>query len=238
MKPEDQWARTQALFEQAVELEPAARHAFVEKESGDDAALRAELLAMLDAEPLAPEWMSALEQRVAEEICQQLDPTPSAPENRFGPYRIVREIGRGGMGTVYLAERDDGQFEQRAAIKVLRASILDPDTTKRFLAERRLLSSFEHPSIARLYDGGITASGVPYFVMEYIDGHPIHEHAAGLDLDTRLRLFLEVCDAVDYLHRRLVVHRDLKPSNGSTSESPNSSRANGRRTPPSPRYAS
>ncbi len=133
----------------------------------------------------------------------------------IGPYRILRELGRGGMGAVYMAERADQQYEKRVAIKLLSHGVQSEETMRRFLAERQILAAFDHPNIARLLDGGTTESGLPYLVMEHIEGLPIdaycREHA--LDTNARLRLFQRVCDAVAHAHRHLIVHRDLKPGN-------------------------
>ncbi len=138
-----------------------------------------------------------------------------APGLRIGPYAIERELGRGGMGTVYLATRADLAFEKKVAIKVTRGALGSPDALERFRRERQILARLEHPNIARLLDGGATADGMPYLVMEYIEGKPLHAHCDDARLSTaaRLRLFLEVCSAVEYAHHNLVVHRDLKPGN-------------------------
>ena len=130
-----------------------------------------------------------------------------------GPFRLVRAIGRGGSGAVYLAERADGEVTQRVAIKLLRYGGDEPVFRERFLRERRILAGLSHPGIARLIDAGHTADGRPYLAMDYIDGTPIDVYAEKLDLPARLGLFLQVCDAVAYAHRNLIVHRDLKPSN-------------------------
>ncbi len=139
--------------------------------------------------------------------------TQPLPLERIGPYRLISEIGHGGMGTVYLAERD-GDFHQRVAIKVVRG-LLGADGLRRFRAERQILASLQHPSIARLLDGGTTPEGLPYLVMEYIEGVRIDDYceAHALALVQRVTLFCRVCDAVSAAHRSLVVHRDLKPSN-------------------------
>jgi len=130
-----------------------------------------------------------------------------------GPYRLVQLLGSGGMGDVWLAEREDGEIEQRVAVKLLRASADRPAFRDRFLRERQLLAYLHHASIAGLLDAGHTSDGRPYLVMEYIEGVRIDEYAAGLDLSATLRLFLRVCDGVSHAHRHLIVHRDLKPSN-------------------------
>ncbi len=133
----------------------------------------------------------------------------------IGPYRLVRELGQGGMGVVYLAERADGQFEQRVALKLIKRGMDSDDILRRFLGERQVLARLSHAHIARLLDGGITAEGQPYFAMEYVDGVPLYRYCAerSLGFEDRLRLFRDVCEAVQYAHRSLVVHRDLKPSN-------------------------
>jgi eukaryotic-like serine/threonine-protein kinase len=140
---------------------------------------------------------------------------PPAEEATIGPYRIVRAIGQGGMGTVFLAERVTGGFEQRVAVKLLKRGMDSEAIVARFRQERQILAGLVHTGIARLLDGGLTPDGRPYFAMEYVEGEAITEHAAqrGLDVGQRLALFLQVCDAVEQAHRNLVVHRDLKPSN-------------------------
>jgi serine/threonine protein kinase len=136
-------------------------------------------------------------------------------DERLGPYRLLRELGAGGMGTVFLAERVDGGFEQRVAIKLIRAGLGGRDVLRRFRMERQILAGLDHPNIARLLDGGETAGGAPYLVMDYVDGVAIDRYCQerGLDLRRRLELFCEVCAAVQFAHQRLVVHRDLKPGN-------------------------
>ncbi|MGH7578746.1 MAG: tetratricopeptide repeat protein, partial [Gemmatimonadales bacterium] len=139
----------------------------------------------------------------------------SVARGRLGPYRLLRELGRGGMGAVYLAERDDEQYDRRVAIKVLPAGLLSGGLRTRFLLERRILASLEHPNIARLYDAGMGEDGTPYFVMECVEGRRIDAHCDEnrLPIRARLALFDQVCDAVQFAHRNLVVHRDLKPAN-------------------------
>ena len=140
--------------------------------------------------------------------------TAAAPEH-IGPYRILETLGRGGMGSVYLAERDDEHYRQQVAIKVMRHGLDNPEVLRRLRQERQILAHLDHPNIARLLDGGNTPEGLPYFVMELVEGEPIHEYCDHdrLPIRGRLELFLKVCSAVQYAHRNLVVHRDLKPSN-------------------------
>src|SRR5690606_10276198 len=135
--------------------------------------------------------------------------------SRVGAYRIVDRIGRGGMGVVYLAERDDPELPQRVALKLLRGGIGAGEAITRFLGERRILSRLDHPNITRLLDGGVTPDGAPFFAMEHVDGQPIDRYCdeRRLTVRDRISLFLGVCDAMQYAHSRLVVHRDVKPSN-------------------------
>ncbi len=146
---------------------------------------------------------------------QSVDEAPAAPPSRVGQFRIERAIGRGGMGTVYAATRDDGLFEQKVAIKLMARRRWNADLEQRFVAERRILARLEHRNIGRLYDGGTTDDGKPYIVMEYIDGLPITEYmtAQRLDLRGRVRLFGQLCGALQFAHQQLVVHADIKPSN-------------------------
>ncbi len=151
---------------------------------------------------------------VAETATEFLDSDMSlGVGSRCGPYALVRLLGRGGMGAVFLAQRTDGEVEQQVAIKFVRNAAEEPAFRDRFLRERQILASLNHPGIARLLDAGHTAGGQPYLVMEYVDGIPIDVYSATLDLREKLRLFLRVCDGISYAHRNLIIHRDLKPSN-------------------------
>jgi serine/threonine-protein kinase len=132
---------------------------------------------------------------------------------RCGPYRLVRLLVSGGMGDVYLAERADGEIQQQVAIKLLRPRADRPAWRDRFLRERQLLASLDHPAIARVIDAGGAGDRRPYLVMEYVDGQPVDAYSAGMDLRAQLELFLAICEGVSHAHRRLIIHRDLKPSN-------------------------
>jgi|CXWL01.1.fsa_nt_gi serine/threonine-protein kinase len=215
MDPE-RWQTIEELFAEAAERPLAARAAFVAAvaaERGLDGGIVAEVLTLLEHDVPAgaplPEVDHALAAAAARWVA---DREPAL--HRLGPYRLIEVLGEGGMGTVWLAERDDA-YHQRVAIKVSRAGALSPAELARFRVERQILAQLEHPAIARLLDGGETAEGLPYLVMELVEGAPLltfaREH--GLDTSARLHLFLDLCDAVEHAHRRLVVHRDLKPSN-------------------------
>ncbi len=205
---EDRFRRVGDLFERALELPSERRDEFLRRATPDDA-LRVEvesLLAAHDAEggPLdgAPEGVREAGER-----------DRLAPGTRVGAWRIGALVGRGGSGDVYLADRLDADFAQRAALKMLRV-----DATyqlERFHAERQLLARLDHPGIARLLDGGLSEQGRPFAVLEYVEGLPLSEHVRRnrLDRDARLALFRQVCEVVEYAHRNLIVHRDLKPEN-------------------------
>jgi serine/threonine protein kinase len=162
------------------------------------------------------------ERQIAPELCAEIESLLSFDSTNdqglgeaphWGSYRRVRVLGTGGMGTVYLAERADGEIQQQVAVKVLRTDVDRPEWHNRFLKERQLLASLDHPSIARLIDAGHTGDGQPYLVMEYVNGVPIDVYAEGMSLGDQLRLFLHVCEGVSHAHRHLIIHRDLKPSN-------------------------
>ena len=218
MTDADRWRRVEALFAEAAEMDAADRPTFLDAAcrtpgGAPDSALREEVEAMLALETHADAFFGDAKARLGAVAGEITDETSAAPE-RVGVWRLVREIGRGGMGTVHLAHRDDGRFEQTAAVKLVRAG-LAPDLVARFRSERQILARLDHPAIARLLDGGVTEDGRPYFVMEYVDGEPITAYCdrRRLGVNERLALFESVCDAVQFAHGRLVVHRDLKPSN-------------------------
>ena len=200
-------AQVEQLFHALVELTPPERARYLTEHVTDPEIRRQteELLACdsVDSAPLLRDIG-----QVAGRALSQLD----AQGMRCGPYQLMKVIGRGGMGVVYLAERVDGEVRQRAAIKLLRPGLHEIQR-ERFLQERQILAALQHPNIARLLDAGHVNGGQPYLAMEYVEGRPIDEYASGLDVRQKLRLFLTVCAAVAYLHRNLVVHRDLKPSN-------------------------
>ena len=203
-------AEIEGVFEHALDLAPDRRDAWLGDRCAYDAELRAEVEALLAAHELPS---GILERRVTA-ATTALAPEPLL-DRRIGPYRVVRELGRGGMGVVYLAERDDGEFRREVAIKLLRNSPDAEELHRRFIAERQILASLSHPHIAQLLDGGTTEGQLPYLVMEYVDGLPITTYCDrhGLDIASRLRLFIDVCRAVNSAHQNLVIHRDIKPGN-------------------------
>lgn len=198
-----------ALFREVADLAPAARSAHYDARQVPQT-LRVEVESLLrfdtNSESLTGDFVDAVR-----DIFQGQAEFPE--KTLVGPYRVVRKLGQGGMGAVYLAERVDGEVEQRVAIKVVSSAAALPAFQQRFLSERRILASLNHPGIARLLDAGHTTDGHAYLVMEHIDGASIDEYCAQLDFRIILKLFLCVCEAVSYAHRNLVIHRDLKPSN-------------------------
>ncbi|MBO9663977.1 serine/threonine-protein kinase [Dokdonella sp.] len=199
------WQRLQELFDGLLARAPEAREAWLAG-LGDEETLKREALRLVEAD--------AGEDRVAGFLHAGLRAYALPPGHRLGPYRLVEEIGNGGMGTVFLAERADGSFDQNVAIKLLRG-FPTRDSTERMLRERQILADLHHPGIARLLDGGSTADGQPYLVMEHVDGVPLNEFCRRRDppLAARLQLIGKICAAVQYAHQRLVIHRDLKPAN-------------------------
>ena len=211
--PTDRFRRVDSIFDAAVDLPAGERTSFIDRECGEDAALRDEVLDLVRAYHSADSVLESPAARLAAPFLETAAAAGGPAPDRIGPFVIVREIGRGGMGRVLLGERADGQFEQRVAIKLIQHGA--PGVLRRFVEERRILARLEHPNIARLVDGGITDSGLPYFAMELVEGEPIDRYCEthGLTIDQRLVLFGAVCDAVAYAHQHLVIHRDIKPSN-------------------------
>ena len=214
------WQRVEELFELASAQPVEARRQFLAESCGQDVRLRDELEAMLAAG--GDDRALAVERFIVD---RQTDAAGADPllGNRLGPWRLLSALGRGGMGTVYRAERADGQYRQEVAVKLVRSGPRDPYAIERFRTERQVLARLIHPNIAGLVDGGFASDGTPYLVMELVDGIPITEWCAAerLPLEGRLRLFRVVCEAVQHAHRALVVHRDLKPSNIFVSRSGN-----------------
>jgi serine/threonine protein kinase/tetratricopeptide (TPR) repeat protein len=217
---QERWRRVAAILDEVLELEAAPRSAYLDRACVGDPELRREVDALLAADSASGEFLAGSVESYLPVLVSGsvLDETLTGglPEHeRIGPYRVLRELAHGGMGAVYLAERADGQFEQRVAVKLIRRGMDSEEVHRRFRAERQILARLNHPNIARLLDGGITADGQPWFAMEYVDGEPLVTwcQARQTSLAGRIELFRDVCDAVRYAHQSLVVHRDLKPSN-------------------------
>ncbi len=210
-------ARVESLFFEALALPPSGREVFLSRTCGQDHALREEVQSLLDADTRAARFLA---DPLATGDAQPADPGWVKPEERhvgerIGPYRLTRAVGSGGMGVVYLAERADGSFEQQVAVKLLHPGLHPGERARRFDVERRALARLEHPNIARMIDGGATADGQLFLVMEYVDGVPIDRYCSDHDTPVRERLdlFRRICSAVAYAHRNLIIHRDLKPGN-------------------------
>jgi serine/threonine-protein kinase len=209
------WDRVKALFHECQELDASARGAWLDAQCADDPALRAEVEGLLRAQA-NPARIFARDSSALLETLLDDDVKPEDfAGRRIGSYRVLRLLGEGGMGQVFLAEREGGDFAQRVALKRIRADFAGAETRLRFLREREILARLVHPNVAHLHDGGVADDGTPYFTLEYVDGEPITRwcDARKLDVRARLALVLQVCAAVAYAHRNLVVHRDLKPSN-------------------------
>lgn len=208
----DRWARVGDIFCAALDTEPEKRADLIMRLTGGDQDLASEVRELLSAH-----FDGGHFDRLSEEVGAP-QPAPDAPSHRrdrIGPYEVVEEVGRGGMGAVFRARRADGQFEQEVALKLHRADVYRSELRDRFLSERQILALISHPNIARLLDGGVTEDGRSYFAMEYVEGLPLDHYCDThrLTVAERLRLFRSVCDAVQHAHQNLVVHRDLKPSN-------------------------
>lgn len=204
------WRRLQDRFDALAEQPAQEREAALCRLESEDPSLASELRAMLAADDTG-----FLEDAAGSLKDLPADDPELAPGTQMGPYRILRTLGEGGMGMVYLAERDDEHFRRQVALKVIKRGMDTHRVIRRFRAERQILASLAHPNIGHLYDGGMTDDGVPFFAMEYVDGLPIDRYCEenGLDLRRRLDLMRDVCAAVQHAHQNLIVHRDLKPSN-------------------------
>jgi serine/threonine protein kinase len=212
----ERWNKVQEIFLEAAELPTSQRHAFVRAACGGDESLLGEVNSLLEADGGSTVLAEAVVHAMDDyDRALQDGDTESMVGRRIGPYRLTEIIGRGGMGAVYRALRDDDEFKFEVAIKLVKRGMDTDYIVQRFRAERQILARLEHPNIGRLLDGGATEDGLPYVVMELIHGRCITEHCADrkLPLRERLQLFRSVCSAVQYAHQNLIVHRDLKPSN-------------------------
>ena len=196
-----------------MELDTARQRQFLDSACADDGDLRAEIDLLLAHR--VDTSSDLMEQCAADASLLRIDSDASRTGNRIGPYRILREIGRGGMGAVYLAERVDEQYRQQVAIKLIKPGLGGEPIQRRFRNEMQILADLNHANIARLFDGGETPDGLPYLVMEYVEGSPINQYCdeKQLSIEQRLKIFCTVCAAVQYAHQHLVIHRDIKPGN-------------------------
>jgi hypothetical protein len=218
LAPEDLWQRADQLLDEALDLPPGQRLPFLDRACGGDPQLRGLVGRLISAAEIEdPEFKSggALQGPLGDIVRTELAEEESLAGTMVGRYRIVRELGRGGMAVVYLAERADGQFRQEVALKLLSAGLVASHVGRRFDRERQILAHARHPGVARLLDGGAGPNGRPYLVMEYVDGRAIDRYCdeERLTLEARLELFLQVARVVEDAHRNLIVHRDIKPSN-------------------------
>jgi serine/threonine protein kinase len=205
------WRRVSRALDEVYARDGAARDEWLARLAEADPLVFREVVGLLAADPQTSRLLDAATRAAAESWLGD----DELVGVRVGDWRLLRPLGRGGMGEVFLVEREGAGFEQRAALKLLKRGLDSTEVLARFLRERQILARLEHPGIARLLDGGLAADGRPFFVLEHVEGRPITEHAAvtGLDVGARIRLLLTVADAVEAAHRALVVHRDLKPSN-------------------------
>jgi len=214
MLPE-RWNEVKDKLHEALQLEPTPRSAYLAELGAVDPDLQRELESLIAFhERTGTDFLNAPLAQVTSALASQVAPD-ALLGRRVGSYQIMGQIGVGGMGEVYRAFRADDEYKKQVAIKLVRAGQNSDFVVNRFKNERQILASLDHPNIARLLDGGTTEEGVPYFVMELIEGHPIDEYCDAHKLPTtdRLKLFLQVCSAVQFAHQHLFIHRDIKPSN-------------------------
>jgi len=211
----EHWKKVEEVFEAVIQRPPQERAAFLDSVCANDITLRNQVDTLLLSLERAGSSINSPAFGDALTDTMVGDATPTIIGKRLGSYRIEREIGRGGMGSVYLAVRADDEYKKRVAIKLIKRGMDTDFIVRRFRNERQILASLDHPHIARLLDGGTTDDGLPYFVMEFVEGHPIYRYCDQhrLSIIDRLKLFREVCAAVHYAHENLVIHRDLKPTN-------------------------
>jgi serine/threonine protein kinase len=196
--------QVESLFHEVTALAPGpGRRDWLTEHCAGDPELVEEVLSLVEADDEIRKPPAGIPE----------EPVPGMPDAQFGAYRAVQLLGHGGMSAVYLARRSDGQFEQTVALKIMAGHLAGPEFLRKFETERQFLASLNHHNIIRLLDGGVSSDGDPYLIAEYVEGQTIDRHCDDrkLDVAARIRIFLQVCDAVEYAHRNLIVHRDLKP---------------------------
>lgn len=203
------WERIQEIFEAAIELPAAKREQYLKEQCGEDKALFEEVISLIEADEAGHPIFDS------ESAIESLSLGGPAIGSKVGSFLLKSQIGEGGMGAVYLADRVEGGFEQQVALKIVRPDLGASHIIRRFRQERQILARLKHPHIAQLIDGGLTEDGRPYIAMEHVDGVPIDRYCRenNLDLEARLKLFSQACSAVEYAHSNLVIHRDIKPAN-------------------------
>jgi len=208
----EQWQKVKGILEKALDKSPDSRSIYLDDVCGADENLRCEVENLLEFEQIESD---VLEQEAVSAVFENGLASKNLIGKQIGNYKIISELGIGGMGAVFHATRADGEFSQTAALKLIKRGMDSDAVLRRFINERQILASLEHPNIARLIDGGTTVDGLPFFVMEYVEGTSVLEFAdrENLDLEEKLELFRQICAAVSYAHQNLVIHRDLKPSN-------------------------
>ena len=208
------WLRAKEIVGDALDVPPAERATLIESRCAGDEALLTEVRAFLHAASDTAEFLSTPAASMSADVASSVEPSISLAGKHFGAYHLLREIGRGGMSVVYLAERADGAYQQYVAVKLM-LSATATDAAKRVGRERQTLATLNHPNIARLVDGGLSVEGIPYLVMDFVDGERIDDwcNRNQLDASARVQLTLAVCDAVQHAHQQLIVHRDIKPAN-------------------------
>lgn len=207
------WEQVESVLGALLDVPTKERPALLERLSADDPGLRKEVQSLLDAHGLAGDFLEDSAAAFAASHMMDGADTADPAQARgtvVGRYRLLEEIGRGGMGAVWLAERADGQFDQRVALKLVKRGMDTDEILARFIRERQILARLEHPNIARLLDGGVSDDGRPYFAMEYVPGTSITSYCDNrqASVEERLRLFVHVCRAIEYAHRNLIVHTE------------------------------
>ena len=208
MEKTGQWEKVKELFDAALNRNPDERAEFLAEACGSDSSLRQEIESLLSAYARSDGLSrGAIPEAASSE-------SEAQPLESIGPYKLIRKIGEGGMGQVWLAEQTE-PFRRQVALKLIRSGAFDDALLRRFQAERQSLALMEHPAIAKVFDAGATPLGQPYFVMEYVAGEPIVAYCdrKQLTIDARLELFIKVCEGVQHAHQKAIIHRDLKPAN-------------------------